>query len=159
MLCYCCERAFHKCVAYQITWERSAGMSEPSARAPDLSPQQKRALLSQLLRNQARHAVSELPLSYGQQALWLTHQLAPQSWAYNVLFAARVQSEVQTTALHGALQALLARHPILRTTYTTRHGKPEQQIHEHLSVSFEVIDAAAWSDEAAMERLIETARQ
>ena len=39
-------------------------MSEPSARAPDLSPQQKRALLSQRLRNQTRHTVSELPLSY-----------------------------------------------------------------------------------------------
>ena len=55
-------------------------MSEPSTRAPDLSPQQKRALLSQLLRHQARQTVSELPLSYGQQALWLTHQLAPKSW-------------------------------------------------------------------------------
>jgi amino acid adenylation domain-containing protein len=134
-------------------------MSEPSARVPDLSPQQKRALLSQLLGDQARHTVSELPLSCGQQALWLTHQLAPQSWAYNVLFTARVQSEVETKALHGAFQTLLARHPILRTTYITRNGRPEQEVHPHLPAAFEAIDASAWSEQAFRDRLIEAARQ
>jgi amino acid adenylation domain-containing protein len=134
-------------------------MSESSARAPDLSPQEKRTLLSQLLRHKTRPAVSELALSYGQQALWLTQQLAPESWAYNVLFAARIRSEVETMALQRAFQALLERHPILRTTYVMRHGRPERQIHTHLPVSFEVIDATACSEQALQNRLIEAARQ
>src|SRR5262245_54099211 len=123
MLCYCFQSNLMN--VYLAGWlGRSAGMSESSARATDLSPQEKRALLSQLLRNKARPTIAELPLSYGQQALWLTHQLAPESWAYNVLFAARVRSEVDPTALQHTVYALLERHPILRTTYTMRSGKP-----------------------------------
>jgi amino acid adenylation domain-containing protein len=134
-------------------------MSEPAARMVDLSPQEKRALLTQLLRSRAGQSPTRFPLSYGQQALWLTHQLAPESWAYNVLFSARIRSEVDIPALQGAFQALLDRHPTLRTTYTVQNGEPAQQIHEHLPLHFEATDASTWGREILRERLTAEARR
>ncbi|AKT41199.1 MupA/Atu3671 family FMN-dependent luciferase-like monooxygenase [Chondromyces crocatus] len=97
------------------------------------------------------------PLSHGQRALWFIHQLAPDSAAYNIAAAVRITSAVDTTALGGALQRLVERHPALRTTFTTRDGVPIQRIHEAREVSFEVHDAASWSAEVLEERLADEA--
>jgi amino acid adenylation domain-containing protein len=134
-------------------------MSESSAPISRLSPQEKRALLTRLLQDKVQQTPSGLPLSSGQQALWLTYRLAPESWAYNVLFSARLRSEVDMPALHRAFQALLKRHPSLRTTYTARDGKPEQQVHEHLQEHFEAVDVATWNWEALYDRLCTEARR
>src|SRR5215468_9146497 len=56
------------------------------------------------------HAPSWYPLSYGQRALWSLHQIAPESSAYNVGFAARIRSPLDVAALHRACQELLTRH-------------------------------------------------
>jgi natural product biosynthesis luciferase-like monooxygenase protein len=65
------------------------------------------------------------PLSYGQQALWFLHQLAPASTAYNFVFAARV-SGTHTALLRSCLQQLVDRHSMLRTTYSLEGGAPVQ---------------------------------
>lgn len=102
----------------------------------DVSVDEKKAVSSQY----------ELPLSSNQQALWFLHKVAPKSWAYNVLFAVRICSHVDISALKLTFQALSDRHPCLRTTYTTRdNSNPVQQIHEHLEIHFQEIDASAWS--------------
>jgi amino acid adenylation domain-containing protein len=114
----------------------------------DLSPEEKRALLTQMLQKKSAETASLYPLSHGQQALWFMHQLAPQSAAYNVFLAMRVLSaDLDVAALKRAFQALVDRHPALRTTYTTRHGKPAQQVRAHLDVDFEEVAAANWSQE------------
>ena len=79
--------------------------------------QQKRDLLAQLVRQVASPASASADVSHGQAALWFTHQLAPQSWAYHVVFSARICSEVDESLLRQSLQVLLDRHSILRTTY------------------------------------------
>ncbi len=134
-------------------------MSDASKRTAELTPAQKRALLAQLLQKQASQSKSILPLSFGQQALWFLYKLAPQSWAYNVLFSVRIRSYVDIPALQGAFGTLIERHPSLRTTYTVRDSIPIQQVHEHTQVHFEQTDTSAWSQDELNNRLVEAARR
>ena len=80
----------------------------------NLSPEEKRALLAKLLAKKARRApappaVTRHPLSYGQQALWFLHRIAPKSAAYNVAFAARIRS--RSTSAWKALWPRLRPNP------------------------------------------------
>jgi len=133
-------------------------MTDTPKRIADLSPEEKRAYLAQLLRKKAGIEADgsrapritstpspPLPLSHGQRALWFLHQLAPGSAAYNLLYAARIRSTLDIPALQGALQALIQRHPILSSTYTMHAGEPVQRFHPQQNVSVEVIDASTWS--------------
>ncbi|MBW4630463.1 MAG: amino acid adenylation domain-containing protein [Iphinoe sp. HA4291-MV1] len=85
------------------------------------------------------------PLSHRQKALWFFYQLAPNSAAYNVTYAARLVSNVDIPALRQAAIALIKRHSILRTTYTAQHGEPVQTIQENEEVCFSVQEAVNWS--------------
>jgi amino acid adenylation domain-containing protein len=120
-----------------------------------LSAQEKRVLLARLLQERAGDPEQRYPMSQGQRALWFLSQLAPESWAYNTLFSARILSEVDSSALRQAFQALVDRHASLRTTYVVHAGEPAQVVHDFHKVHFEQIDAAGWSSEALQERLIE----
>jgi amino acid adenylation domain-containing protein len=128
----------------------------PSARPiADLSPNEKRALLAQLLRRKARESQPFHSLSDNQQGIWFLCQFAPESSIYNVSFAARIRSDLDIPAFRRAFQALVDRHPSLRTTIAVQSGKPAQQIHEHLPVHFEEIDASSWSGDALQTHLVE----
>ena len=74
-------------------------MSQISQRTADLSADEKRFLLAQLLRKKASGATSFYPLSDNQQGIWFLCQLAPQSTIYNVNFAARICSDVDIPSL------------------------------------------------------------
>ncbi len=76
---------------------------------------------------------------------------------YNVNFAARIRSDMDIPALRRAFQALVDRHPALRTTFPVRSGKPAQQVHQQLSVHFVETDASAWDSEVLKTRLLEEA--
>jgi natural product biosynthesis luciferase-like monooxygenase protein len=95
----------------------------------------------------------EHPLSYGQQALWFLHQVAPASAAYNISSAVRIRGQVDVAALRRAWQTVVDRHAALRTTFAVRQGRPVQRIEPHQPVDFQDIDASSWSSEQLMERL------
>ena len=86
------------------------------------------------------------PLSYGQQAMWFLYCLAPENAAYNIPVTVRLHSEIDVVALRAAFQALVDRHAMLRTTFTTHDGFAVQQVHKHAEVSFEKLDATGWND-------------
>jgi amino acid adenylation domain-containing protein len=94
-----------------------------------LSPEEKRALLTRLLMEQAQVSASAHPLSYGQRSLWFLYQLAPGSPAYTITYAGRISGDLDVPALESAAQALVDRHAILRTTYAVRDGQPIQLVH------------------------------
>jgi Condensation domain len=125
-----------------------------ASRMADLSRGEKRALLARLLRKKADHSQSVYPLSYNQQGIWFLYQLAPESTVYNVTFAARICSELDIDALRGAFQALVDRHPSLRTTFSVNAGIPVQQVHENPKIHFEQTDAASWTGDELNTRLI-----
>ena len=99
------------------------------------------------------------PLSDGQKALWFLWRLEPGSAAYNMPTAVRVVSPVESGALQAAFQALVDRHPALRTTFAVEDGEPVQKVHEHMGVSFVEEDATGWSDDELMNGLDEEANR
>ena len=86
---------------------------------------EKRALLAKLLQKKQPYSY---PLSYGQQALWFIYQNAPDSPAYNMAWSVELQGNLKLTALQTALQALVNRHSILRTTIELVDGEPVQTV-------------------------------
>lgn len=126
--------------------------------AADLSPEARRALLAQLLREQARARLTRLPLSYGQQALYFTQQMAPASAAYNIAFAARVYSPLKLDRLQHAFQAIIDRHAALRTSFVLADDGPQQIIAGAADLNFTQVDAAAW-DEAELASQVDAAHQ
>ena len=112
----------------QMTSEQIKTPLSPELTA-DLSPSERRALLAKLLRKKARELQPLYPLSDNQQGIWFLCQFAPESSIYNVSFAGRIRSDMNIPAFRRAFQALVDRHPSLRTTIAVHAGKPLQQIH------------------------------
>lgn len=88
---------------------------------------------------------NDYPLSYGQRALWCFNQLYPDSAAYTVACAALVREDVGQDAILAAFRALVRRHAILRTTYTTVDGTPVQRVNTSCDVPLHVVDVRRWS--------------
>jgi amino acid adenylation domain-containing protein len=98
------------------------------------------------------------PLSYGQRSLWFLQQLAPESTAYTIASAVRLR-QVNVAALRQAFQALVDRHPALRTIFTEAEGDVLQQIQPRLELALEETDASEWSEEALQARLSDEVQQ
>ncbi len=80
------------------------------------------------------------PLSFAQQRLWFLDRLAPDDPSYNVPLAARIEGPLDIGALRRSLDAIVARHESLRTTFGVVDGSPVQVIAPTLSFRLPVID-------------------
>jgi amino acid adenylation domain-containing protein len=69
-----------------------------------------------------------LPMSFGQQRMWLLQQTLPNPAAYNVPVAFHLQGEVQAELLARCLQQIQDRHEILRTALVHEEGELRQRI-------------------------------
>jgi amino acid adenylation domain-containing protein len=133
-------------------------MGDPVKPISQLSAQEKRALLAQVLRKRAEET-SAFPLSYTQRALWYLHQLAPQSSAYNEAFAVRIPFRLEFPMFRELMQNLIDRHAVLRTTYTSRRGEPVQQVHPQVDMQIGETDASGWSEAQLRATLTEAAHR
>jgi len=68
------------------------------------------------------------PVSLTQQRLWFLATLEPESPAYHLHWAVRLTGALDRTALSRAVDALVMRHDILRTTFFAPEGEPLQRI-------------------------------
>ena len=89
-------------------------------------------------RERAVQSVVSHPAAHGQRALWFLHQSHPGSAAYNVVFTARVRSTIDLPALRRSFQALVDRHPSLRTTFRQEADRLVQRVHGYMPVCFNV---------------------
>ena len=80
------------------------------------------------------------PLSFAQQRLWFLDQLQPNSTAYLVTRAFHLKGPLNHSALEQSLNALIARHESLRTTFKTVKGNPVQVIAPSLTLALPVVD-------------------
>lgn len=67
------------------------------------------------------------PLSENQRSLWVLHQVAPESAAYNVGSQVWLRGSLDEEALRCATEWLLGRHSVLTTTYHLVEGRPIQR--------------------------------
>ncbi|MCA1703776.1 MAG: condensation domain-containing protein, partial [Actinobacteria bacterium] len=86
-----------------------------------------------------------LPLSFSQQRLWFLNEFQPGDSAYNSALALRLVGPLDVLALTGALQALLARHESLRTTFDEVDGKGVQVVHSPHALPLPLVDLAGSS--------------
>ncbi|HEX3554229.1 MAG TPA: amino acid adenylation domain-containing protein, partial [Thermoanaerobaculia bacterium] len=68
------------------------------------------------------------PLSFAQERLWFLQQLAPESTAYNLLLAVRLEGWLDVHALAAGLREVVRRHETLRTTFEMIGGVGERPV-------------------------------
>jgi pristinamycin I synthase-3/4 len=85
----------------------------------------------------------ELPLSFAQQRLWFLDQLEPGSAVYNCPAAVRFTGRLNIAALKQSFNEVVRRHEVLRTSFSTRDGSPQQVIASALQVPLPIIDLRA----------------
>ncbi len=67
-----------------------------------------------------------LVASFAQQRLWFLDQLEPGSAAYNIPTAVQLDGRLDVEALRRALEEVVRRHEVLRTTFASNGGIPTQ---------------------------------
>ncbi|HYD81465.1 MAG TPA: amino acid adenylation domain-containing protein, partial [Paucimonas sp.] len=79
-------------------------------------------------------------LSFAQQRLWFLDQFETGSAFYNLPAAMRLVGRLDVPALGRTINAVVARHEALRTTFTTVDGAPVQVIAPSLTLDLPVTD-------------------
>jgi NRPS condensation-like uncharacterized protein len=89
-----------------------------------------------------------LPLSFAQQRLWFFEQLEPNSSAYNMPGAIRLQGQLDLSALEMTLREIIRRHEALRTNFISQDGQAIVQIQEAGDIHLLLIDLSGISNQA-----------
>ncbi|PCK30721.1 non-ribosomal peptide synthetase [Pseudoalteromonas piscicida] len=76
----------------------------------------------------AQDSSGALPLSFGQQRLWLLHQMDPASAQYHIPFIVSLEGQLNTQALELTFSDIVFRHKVLRSCYRENDGKPYQVV-------------------------------
>ncbi|WP_260115126.1 condensation domain-containing protein [Massilia sp. MB5] len=87
--------------------------------------------------------VEPIPLTFGQQRLWFLDQLQPGVPAYNVYDCIEIPHALDVPALRRAVDEVLRRHEVLRTTFPAVDGIPQQQIHPPAPLDWPLLDLSA----------------
>lgn len=103
-----------------------------------LSVEQKRELLAEMLREKAQKP-KFAPLSFTQERFWLLEQIMSER-SPGIVQIARLCGQLDVAALEKALNELVRRHEILRTTIMTMGGNPVQVITPHTPLSLPIVD-------------------
>jgi amino acid adenylation domain-containing protein len=94
-----------------------------------------------------------LPLSFAQERLWTLTQLTPQSTEYVIPVALQLSGSLNVEGLEYALNAIVARHEVLRTRYAAEANEPVQLIDAAGPVVIEQVDLSGLDSEEQRRRL------
>ncbi|WP_405358696.1 amino acid adenylation domain-containing protein [Kitasatospora sp. NBC_00085] len=72
-----------------------------------------------------------LPVSPTQRSIWLAEQVNPGQPVYNVPVALHLRGELSPNGLRNAVEALVRRHPALRTRFASVAGLPRRTVLDH----------------------------
>lgn len=93
-------------------------------------------------------------LGYLQERMWSHQQMFPNLPLYNLAIAWRIRGELDTLAFQRALKAIVIRHEILRSRFSTEEGVPYVSFADDagLALPVEALDPAT-TDQELMIRL------
>jgi amino acid adenylation domain-containing protein len=95
------------------------------------------------------------PLSPAQRRLWFMEQLNPGLPVYNESEAVRLVGQLNIDAMEHALNIIVERHEILRTTIQTIDAEPAAVVHENWPLQLKQVDLSMLP---ALERQAQVAR-
>lgn len=87
-------------------------------------------------------------LSYSQERIWLHQQLKPESVTYNRPTNIRLRGPLHFESLRQAIEDIVRRHKVLRSTVQVSNGVPVSRIREGLRVELPQFDL---SEESSLE--------
>jgi len=138
-------------------------MSDLSDKLAGLSPEKLELLRRKLAKDQAglkdaslitkRPAKDDLPLSFAQERLWFFDQLLPGNSLYNIAAAVKFNGELNVEVLEKSINLVVKRHEILRISYKTEKGNPQQVLHSELKISLNHFDLSDISAEEIEEKI------
>ena len=102
-----------------------------------------------------RHAGDRVfPLSFQQELLWLFDRTTPGLHVYNIIRTVRLRGPFDARAFERSLDAVVARHEILRTTYRPVDGVPRQIVNppQHVPIAWHVVPPRAAGEPSADAR-------
>jgi hypothetical protein len=94
-----------------------------------------------------------MPCSISQRRFWLLDQLYPGNTALNIPLAVQFSGPLDLDLLERAINAMIDRHEILRTSFAQVDGAPKQVIKSKAHLSVEVIDLESVSAEKRPQRI------
>ncbi|MFK3775625.1 amino acid adenylation domain-containing protein [Pseudomonas sp. NPDC089406] len=96
--------------------------------------------------------------SYAQRRLWTLWQLDRSSAAYNQAGVLRLDGVLDVAALQAAVNALVARHEILRTHFAETDGQLTQVVSPAAGLALDHLDLSASADpQAALQAALQAA--
>lgn len=132
-------------------------MKDLASRLADLSPEQLNAISKRLSeRREAGEPDKEIrrqnlsgvqPVSSSQFRLWVLNQLDPGHPVYNLHLAFRFRGPLNRQLLNKAINAIVERHEVLRTTFDFIGGEPVQVIHAFHPIHLTFIDLSGLASE------------
>ena len=100
-----------------------------------------------------RRAGQKEAVSFAQQRLWFWCQLEPDTPIYNIPLVLRMKGHLNAPALERAINAIIGRHAVLRTTFSEAAGAPVQIIHESCAVAMRFADLTGVPFDDSREQL------
>jgi non-ribosomal peptide synthetase component F/acyl carrier protein len=128
------------------TNDRLAGLSDAKRAMLERLVAERRAAAAQV---RPRPRPERVPLSFGQERLWLVEQITRNTSAYHVPVALRLEGALDADALDRAMQEVVRRHETLRTGIPSEAGRPYQQISGDLHFAIDRTDVSAAADPVA----------
>ena len=97
------------------------------------------------------------PLSPNQRRIWFMEQLGSGDPVYNEVDAVHLRGDLNIDLLEKALNVIVARHEVLRTTIPIIDGEPRTVVHESWPLQLKQIDLSSLASaqrNAEVERLL-----
>ncbi|WP_321861699.1 non-ribosomal peptide synthetase [Burkholderia cenocepacia] len=100
------------------------------------------------------------PLSFAQQRFWFLDRLAGgDSALYHIASALRLRGPLDVAAARRAIDAIVARHDSLRTTFALEGDAPRQRVHADWRPELRIVDLAGADDAAVRDAARRFARE
>ena len=125
---------------------------ELTERLKKLSPEKRGLLMKRLLAEMPHAPIARrtqpgpAPLSFSQQRLWFLNEFAPNSPAYNISAAVRLNGQLRIDVLQRVLTETVRRHESLRTTFALIDRAPVQIVAPPAQVLLPLIDLSGCDD-------------